>query len=124
MEGGEGLADRRRRAATGRKVRGIHAIARKEVDDDGPGIAESRFAEQFGSTEGQQTADARRQRTQGARLGGEFGAGIRVGRSAHDDASSVIEFGERGVVATGRALGENADSDDAHPGQSRGHGRG
>ncbi len=105
-------------------MRGIHAVAGKKVDDNGPGIAESRFAEQFGSTEGQQTADARRQRPQGARLGGEFGAGIRVGRSAHDDPSAVIEFGECGVVTTGGAFGQNADSDDAHPGQSRSHGRG
>ena len=124
MERGEGLADGGGCASTRRKVRGIHAVAGKKVHDDGPGIAEAGLAEQFGSTEGQQTAHARRQRPQGARFGGEFGAGIRVGRSAHDDASPVIEFGQRGVVSTGGAFGENADSDDAHPGQSRGHGRG
>ena len=124
MQGGEGLADRGRGASAGRQVSGIDAVAGKEVHDDGAGVAEAGLAEQFGRAEGQKTAHARGQRAQGARLGGEFRCGIRVGRRPHDDASSVVEFGERGVVASGRALGEDADSDDADPGQSRGHRRG
>jgi hypothetical protein len=62
VERGEGLADRGGCASTGRKVRGVHAVAGKEVHDHGARIADARFAEQLGRAEGQQTAHARRQR--------------------------------------------------------------
>ena len=77
VQGGERRADRGRGAAAGRQVRGIHAVAGKEVDDDGAGVAEARLAEQFGRAEGQQTAHAGGQCAQRARLGGEFGRGVR-----------------------------------------------
>ncbi len=103
---------------------GIDTVAGEEVHHDRAGIAEPGFAEQLGGAERQQTAHARGQRAQGAGLGGELGSRLGVGRRTHDDASSVVEFGQRGVVASGGAFGEDADSDDADPGQSRGHRRG
>ena len=103
---------------------GVDAIAGEEVHDDGATVSETGLAEQFGRAERQQTADSGREGAQRAGLGRQLRAGIRVGRCPHDDASSVVEFGHGGVVATGRAFGENADSDHSHPGQSRRHGRG
>ena len=77
-----------------------------------------------GARKGRRPAHAGGERAQRAHLGGELGSGVVVGGDAHDDAATVVEIGDRGVVATGGAFGERADSDDADPGQSRRHGRG
>ena len=103
---------------------GIDAVAREEINDHGARIAHPRLAEQLGCAEGQQAAHARGQCPQRASFGGQFRRGIRVGRSTHDDPAPVVEFRQRGVVAAGRTLREDADTDDADPGQSRGHRRG
>ena len=108
----------------GRQVRRVDAVAGQEVDDDRARVADAGFAEQLGRAEGQQPAHAGGQRAQRAHLGGELGSGGVVGGDAHDHAATVVEIGDRGVVAAGGALGERADSDDADPGQSRRHRRG
>jgi hypothetical protein len=102
----------------------VHPVAGKEVDHDRPGIAQARLAEQLRGAEGQKSSHARRQRSQRPSLGGKLRAGIRVGRGADHDASSVFEFGQCGVESSGCTLGQNADADDADPGQSRCHRRG
>jgi hypothetical protein len=105
-------------------VRGIHSVSRKEVDDDGAGVADAGFAEELGGAEGKETPHSGRERAERAHLRRQFGSGRIVGGNAHDHATSVVEIGDRGVVAAGGPFGQRADSDDADPGQSRCHGRG
>ena len=124
VQGGERCAERGRGAAAGRQVRGVDAVAGQEVDDDGARVADAGFAEQLGRAEGEETAHAGGERAERAHLGGELGSGGVVRGNAHDHAATVVEIGDRGVVAAGGAFGERADSDDADPGQSRRHGRG
>lgn len=120
----ERLAHRRRGSAARGQVRRVDAVSGQEGDDDRTRLADTRFAEELGCAEREQLAHAGRERAQRAGLGGEFGRGIRLGRSAHDDTAAVLELGDRGVVATGGALGQQTCSDDAYPRESRGHRRG
>ncbi len=124
VQRGEGFTHRGRGAEAGGEVRGVDAVAREEVDDDDPGIAEARLAEELGRAEGEEAAHAGGQRAQRADLGGEFADRFRRRRRTDDDPAAVVEIGHRGVVATGQTLGQEARPDDADPGQSGRHGRG
>ena len=121
---GESLADRGRGAPPGGQMSGVHTVARKEVNDHRAGVADARLAEELRCAEGQQAPHAGSQCAERPSLGGQLGGGIRVRRGTHDDPAPVVEFGEGGVVPSGRALGQDADADDAHAGQSRRHRRG
>jgi hypothetical protein len=100
-------------------MRGIDPVPRKEVDDDDARVAEPGFAEQLRRAEGEETSNARGECAEGACFGGELRCGRGVGGNPYDDAPPVVEVGDRGVVATGRPLGESPDADDPDPRQSR-----
>ncbi len=100
-------------------MRGVDAVAVDAVDDEHALRSGAAFSDHLGHGEGEEGADARRERVQGARFGGEVGGRLFAGRHADDDLAPVGGARESGIEATGGVLGQGADVREGCTGQGR-----